>query len=203
MCLRHPFFRRGKELRAEDLNAAFAALHVRAEATLRHSGEAIELRPQRFFDVRYVGQAHEVTVPVECGGATVDERDLDRAITRFHDLHEALYAFKNPEQEVEILNLGYDLVGVRSRPNGTERGGWDACGASRAQKGERTTYFEVEGSFRALETSIYAGAELRPGDLIRGPAVIEEPFTTIVVCPGHQALLNEHSVYVIERLRPK
>jgi N-methylhydantoinase A len=53
------------------------------------------------------------------------------------------------------------------------------------------------GDSAAIETPVYDGTRLGAGDVVDGPAVIEEPTTTIVVQPGWQARLDASSCYVI------
>jgi N-methylhydantoinase A len=51
-----------------------------------------------------------------------------------------------------------------------------------------------------VDTNVYDGNRLTAGNVIDGPAVIEEKATSIVIFPGQQATLNEHLTYVIEVL---
>ena len=64
-------------------------------------------------DMRYVGQTHEVTVPIRSRTRRVTELNIATTIQDFHNLHEQLYSFKRPDQPVEILSLRSDLIGVR------------------------------------------------------------------------------------------
>lgn len=48
-----------------------------------------------------------------------------------------------------------------------------------------------------METAIYNGSLIRPGYVIKGPAVVEEPETTIVLRPGQEIELNPYQTYVI------
>jgi N-methylhydantoinase A len=57
-------------------------------------------------------------------------------------------------------------------------------------------YFETHGDY--VDTPVYDGALVQPGNLIPGPAIVEEPDTTIVVYPGQEAMLDHYQTYVIE-----
>ena len=50
----------------------------------------------------------------------------------------------------------------------------------------------------ALDAPIYHGDALRPGAHIAGPAIIEEPTTTLVVYPGMAARLSTANNYLLE-----
>jgi N-methylhydantoinase A len=197
--LTHPFFARGAQLEVAALNEIWNGLRKQAAVTLRHSAHSLrETRDFRFIDARYLGQAHEVTVPVESANRSLGGDELAAAVERFHDLHEALYAFKNPDQEIEVLNLRYDLVGVRAKPEAPVLSLEDSVDPAAAYETSRPVHYEVDGRFRPLETPVFAGPRLRPGNVVTGPAVIHEPYTTVVVCPGQRARLNEHLVYEVE-----
>ena len=49
------------------------------------------------------------------------------------------------------------------------------------------------------ETDIFSGSDLGPGHVIRGPAIVEESFTTIVVYPGWDAVVDDAGDYVLTR----
>ena len=51
-----------------------------------------------------------------------------------------------------------------------------------------------------VATDIYDGDQITAGNVIEGPAVIEEKATSIIIFPGQRALLNEYLTYVIEVL---
>ena len=93
-------------------------------------------------------------------------------------------------------------VGVRLELVGVREGGHLSSEAfgdedpSPALSGRRPVYFEEEGGF--VETPVYDGGLIQPGQLVSGPAVIEEPDTTIVVYPGQEAMSDHYRTYVIE-----
>jgi N-methylhydantoinase A len=196
--LTHAYYARAGDASADRLEEIFSGLYARAEASVRRSRPNLErLHGQPFVDARYIGQTHEVTVPIERNGGSLGEEQLREAVARFHELHEQLYSFKNPDQEIELMNLRYDLVGVRPKLPGDGAGTRQERGAP-GPRGSRTAFFELDGGFRGVETPVYDGNELEPGHLVEGPCIVEEPYTTIVVCPGQRALLNEQLVYELE-----
>src|SRR5581483_10436484 len=192
----HSFIGRSTDVDLENLNRFFVRMEEEAEALLGARSRVVETVTQRSIDMRYVGQTHEVTVPIRSRTKRVTELNLATTIQDFHALHEQLYSFKRPDQPVELLSLRSDLIGVhdaarfRSIPFESE----DASGAL---KGTRRVHFEGEGF---VETRVYDGRRARPGNLIAGPAIVEEPETTIVIYPGQEAMLDHYETYVIEIL---
>ncbi len=64
-----------------------------------------------------------------------------------------------------------------------------------AKKGERAMIFSGDGE--AVTAPVYDGAKLGAGDVIAGPAVIEEETTTVLIEPGWQARLHESASYLL------
>jgi N-methylhydantoinase A len=156
--------------------------------------DVVRIDVHRFVDLRYIRQVHEVTIEIPYGNRALTMEDLGRIFSIFHDRHEALYAFKRPNFPVEIINLRLDLVGVRKpieleriTPNGGEPG--------TAFKGKRPVYFEELKEY--VDTMIYDGSRIRPGYVITGPAIVEEPETTIVIHSGQEMELDPNQTYVI------
>ena len=65
--------------------------------------------------------------------------------------------------------------------------------ASAALVGRRPVYFD--GKFE--ETAVYDGLKLQNGNLVAGPAIIEQPTTTIVVTPDHDLVCSEYGDYLM------
>lgn len=178
------------------LNHIFEEIESEPEALLSSAEGVVEIRTERAVDMRYVGQTHEVTVPIRSRTKRVSELTLKKTVQDFHDLHAQLYSFKRPDQPVEILSIRSDIVGTRdtmkyrSLPFGSED-------SRAALKGTRAANFEGLGY---LDVPIYDGTKVMPGNTIAGPSIIEEPATTIVIYPGQEAVLDHYQTYVIESL---
>jgi N-methylhydantoinase A len=71
--------------------------------------------------------------------------------------------------------------------------------ASAARSGQRDAYWAALGGF--AEAAVFDEAGLRPGNVIQGPALIESPFTTIVITPDRQYRIDEHGLGSIEPAR--
>jgi N-methylhydantoinase A len=160
--------------------------------------EVVRIDVHRFVDLRYIRQVHEVTIEIPSGNQELSAEDLTRIFNNFHDRHEALYAFKRPDFPVEIINLRLDLVGVRS-PIELEKIGANGAARGTALKGERDVYFEEVRDYVA--TAVYDGSLIRPGYVIKGPAIVEEPETTVVLRPGQEIELSPYQTYVIRSAR--
>ena len=180
-------------LDADAVIATYAALERRAAEALDAEGfDRPSHRYLRTADLRYYGQAFEVRVPVadgplrKAGGADRSEPGFqDAAVAAFHDAHEQLYGYcfrDRPEQQVEWVNLRVTGVGPIRRPELAEVSTGDGS-PERARTGTRPVCFDG----RYVDTPIYWRPDLRAGDALAGPAVIEEYGSTVPLHPGFAA----------------
>jgi len=185
------------ELDSVDLNkmtALYNEMIERAESRLPRNS-SLSTETERYADLRYAGEVHEVTVPIRGRTRRITEQNVRATIKDFHNLHDQLYAYRDPNCKVEVLNLRVDLVGRMSKPRLSDLA-YSGEDASHAVKGTRPVFFGENGSF--VDTVVYEGEALKYGNVMMGPCIIEEPWTTIVVHPGQEAMLDKYSNYIID-----
>lgn len=148
----------------------------------------------RFLDMRYVGQHHEVTVeiPKDC---IIDEYHLEEIAEAFHQAHNRLYTYSTPEIPVEIINLRVTAVGHVDKTGIYEKPS-ESTDPSEAYKNSRKIYFEEYKGF--VDTPTFDRTKLKPGNVIEGPAVIEERITTTIVHPCWKARIDGFENVVME-----
>lgn len=176
-----------------ELSELFLRVQQEAERMLP---PAETTRLERYLDMRYEGQVHEVIVPLQSRTQKISAVTLSRAVQDFHDLHEQLYAHKRPNEPVQVVSIRLELTGMRGMRGLATPSKFESGDAGHAKVGTRQAYFERLGGF--VETQIYDGKLIKPGNVITGPAVIHEPGTTIVVGAGQEAMLDQYETYVIE-----
>ncbi|MDF1601773.1 hydantoinase/oxoprolinase family protein [Mesorhizobium sp. YIM 152430] len=176
------------------VNTLFRDLEAEGQAHLKADGFGDDqIRIKRSLDMRYVGQVHECTVEVdnfEIGAETVE-----RLKDAFHRRHEQLYTYAEPNNTVEIVNIESTLYGLVAKPGdkALAKGG----NVDTSLKGTRQAIFSADGKRRRVP--VHDGARLGAGDVVTGPAIIEETTTTIVIEPGWRAELHESESYVVTR----
>ncbi len=141
---------------------------------------------QRSADVRYQGQSYEITIPVGQSGH-LTPADVARLIADFHLWHERIYAYGDPTEAVEVVNLRLAAIGPVP-PLDLEREGPEAPPAPEA-KGRRQVYF-LAGGF--AEAKVYERDNLVPGQTLPGPCLIEEATSTTVIPPGREATVDRY-----------
>ncbi|MET0765856.1 MAG: hydantoinase/oxoprolinase family protein, partial [Blastococcus sp.] len=141
-------------------------LEGQAQTALDTEGfERGEQRMQRTADLRYVGQAFEVRVPVPDG--QLDAEGSETVAQAFHAAHRQLYGYDfatDPRQAVEWVNLRVSGIGPIRRPDMVELPAKDG-GTDRAVTGSRRVFFDTW-----VDTPTYNRLDLAPGDVVTGPA---------------------------------
>jgi len=172
----------------EILADCLAALEDSLMERVRGQGyerEAVSV--DRAVDVRYEGQAYELTVPVPEG--PVDDPTLEAVIGGFHDAHEQRYGHAVRSEPVEFITLRANAT-VPTPPLYDDPESAD----SDVINGRREVFFPDDG-FR--ETTLYDRLALQPGTEIAGPAILEEAGSTSIVPPEATARITDDGNVVI------
>jgi N-methylhydantoinase A len=171
------------------VEVSYAELAAQARDALAAQGFGpAEQRLIRTADLRYFGQAFEVRVPVEAGPFSPGQAAA--ASEAFHAAHHALYGYDfrgNPRQQVEWVNLRVTGIGPIQRPDLAALPPGDST-ADRALTGRRSVVFKRAA--QAVDAAIYWRPALAAGDVVPGPAVIEEYGATLPVHPGYLARVD-------------
>lgn len=176
------------------IDELFAQIEAQGLAHLASDGfGGADTRVKRSLDMRYVGQVHECTVEIDT--FKVDAGSIGRIIEAFHRRHEQLYTYSEPHSVVEVVNIESTVYGLVDKPGRMTIAA--GTGAGTALKAHRDAVFSADGA--RVRTPIYDGGRLGAGDVVAGPAVIEEVTTTIVVEPGWTARLDASGSYLISK----
>ncbi|NMG39614.1 hydantoinase/oxoprolinase family protein [Chelativorans sp. ZYF759] len=173
-----------KEGAAKGIEALFAETEEQALAQFAAEDvSASKVKFLRYGKFRYQNQEHTTEVLLDEGEIT-DAR-LSAIETSFHDTYEREYTYRldAPVEMVGIHLVASAEVGkltVKERqPTGSP--------ASAALKGERSVDYALEGVHTA---DIYDGTKLEPGMEFDGPAIVEDPGTTVVIHPGNKVRID-------------
>ncbi|HET9050178.1 MAG TPA: hydantoinase/oxoprolinase family protein, partial [Candidatus Dormibacteraeota bacterium] len=194
------FVQRHDRLDCAAVNAHLARLEALARAALAAEGFADhEMRVGRSADLRYFGQAWEV--PVELPSGEIDERSAAVAAERFHDAHQQRYnySYRHADggagrQTIEWVNLRVTGIGPIARPKLRELPPGDGRPA-RALTARRTVIF----GGAPHECAVYTRERIAPGDVARGPAIVEEYGATTVVYPGQRIEADRFGNLILTR----
>ncbi len=143
-------------------------------------------------DLRYEAQLNEIEIslPLTNGAFTINE--LPRLQQAFDDKHDALYGYNLPGTSLEIVCLRVKAEGLTEKPRFKELP-YMGEDASPAAKGQRKIFYE-EGF---ITVPIYDGTGMGHGNRISGPAIIEEPTTTVFITPDFQLTCDKYGNYLV------
>jgi N-methylhydantoinase A len=120
--------------------------------------------------------------------------DLSRIAAAFEKTYETLYGRTGPEVPLEVIN--WRVVASGPRPQLNLRLAADDGKGGEARKGTRRAYFpECEGY---VDTTVYDRYALRPGTAFKGPAIVEERESTLIVGAQGRARVDERLNVVVE-----
>jgi len=179
------------------INEIWAELENHALAQVLEEGFDREKIAVRYMaQVRYGRQLHDliVTSPVSRIQSGTDWDALIAAFERDYSEKFSTVA-KYPEAGYEILDLGFVCSAFISKPYIRRYPGRSEKPPDKSVKGSRPAFFY--GDY--YESTVYESKELEPGNIIKGPAIIEDPTTTFVVPPDTYLEIDEYATYWLKR----
>lgn len=154
------------------------------EALILEGGSIDHAIVQKSCDMRYVGQAYEINVPFPEHSGSLDARTMKDLCASFHLHHRKRFGHSAEEEPVELVC--FRVLGILLVKNIEFLPKKETVGSS--LKGHRRAYFGRDKGF--TECPIYEREYLNSGNRIEGPAIIEDPITTIVISPGQHAEMD-------------
>lgn len=186
-----------REDTSEALRSAIAALVT--EAGEWFDAERIQLEDRSLelvLDLRYAGQNYELSIEVPT--ATEQPTWLGEVTQRFHAAHTTRYGYANPEAGVEVATVRVGAIGAVPAASFPELPVEEAD-SSHAVIASREIYLPEFGETR--QCPIYERDALRPGNVVEGPAVIEQYDTTSFILPGEVARMDRYRLILTEQTR--
>lgn len=184
-------------LNMEILAEQMTSLANRGMNLLDNAGVAFESTEAIFeLDMSYLGQTHTVDVllPVKLVNSGVDI-NYDLVKSAFESRYRAIYGKPLDNIAIRVLNLRVSTLGKRPKFDLKLLAPVDGCKLSAAASGVRNVWFD--GAWH--ETEIYQRLPIAIGEVIAGPAILEQPDTTILIEPDLQATVDEFGNLVITR----
>lgn len=153
------------------------------------AGTAIHVRYA--FDGRYRGQSHELTLPLG------DEDEILDAAEAFDEAHRHAFGYEDPRGDLEVVNLRATAVGRVAAPPPPLAPEGAVRPDRAARRGNRRAVLLGEAS----EPDVWDRRGLRSPNELEGPAIVEDPATTILLPRGCRARVDRWGNLVVE-VRP-
>lgn len=177
----------------EAVNTQFARLEQDAYADASAEGfERSAVRLRRQVEMRYLHQGYQLPVDCPVPFSKADKAPLKRA---FDALHRQTYGQCAEGEDAEIVTyrvqaeIAVPRLEIAAQPSGDGR-------AKRALKEERPLYDLTRNEFAPAK--VYDRDRLRPGDRLRGPAIIDQFDATTVVLAGQTLVVDRFGTLVID-----
>ena len=147
-------------------------------------------------DLRYVGQSYELAVPI----ATATIQGWQALASSFHEAHRQRFGHADERAPIEVVTLGATGWGRVDPPRLAQLEAGDRSPEA-AQVGTRAVYYETDAislGGRWHDAPVYQRARLRAGNIVYGPAVIDEVSATTVLYPGDVARVHFTGTLFVE-----
>ncbi|MFC1655183.1 hypothetical protein ACFL2F_05190 [Myxococcota bacterium] len=183
------FLRRG----LVELENVFLDLEAEGKRTLKKSGAVEDITFERSVDVRFVGQGSETNLKVpESDFSQVAPRTIRE---RFDQIYEKLYGRTYPDTPVEFINFKV-RARLPERLLHLQKLKKKKGHLKSAVKGKRPAYSALAGDF--IPHTVYDRYKLFAGAKFKGPAIVEERESTVVVGEDASASVDEYGFLWID-----
>lgn len=187
-----------KHLDAVDagLEPQLTALAKKGEAWLAQQQQAHVGAVHHTFSInaRYVGQTLEIRVPIEEAWLKTPGQFQQEVRARFDALYLRQYNHNSPDKPIELTQLAIQLRGETPKPTLAPPSTTTTVATA------TTRHIVLNGA--ALEAQVFQRNQLASGQTFNGPAVVDQPDTTILVLPGWQGRVAADQSLILERSEP-
>ena len=178
----------------QEADALLGEMEAEGQALLEKSGALPEqISHRREADIRYVGQGHQIQVPLPVGQLSSDS--VSTIINSFEEVYRRLYERLSQSVPVEIIN--WRVTSSSPAPRVRLQGVRDEQTiAQTARKGSRKAYFPELGGYH--DVPVYNRYGLLPGASFTGPAIVEERESTVIVGLDCRFRIDEQRNLIVE-----
>jgi len=188
-----PFIVATEKVEVERVEMLFDQLCDEAKRRLLKDGVLIDdIELLRFVDMRYQGQAYELTVPCDgrLAGPGIDSDEALRGlVTRFNRLHERVYGHHADDEPTQFVGLRVEGIGR------VPRGVFGVKGSRAAEARRRDVYMKGSGFIPAV---VLQREALGTGTFLEGPVIVEQLDSTAWIPPGDSARVDETGSILVE-----
>jgi N-methylhydantoinase A len=175
------------------VNDALTGLERQMQGLFDRLDTPPERRHMQFFvEARYPYQVWELEVPL--ARSRFDSgNDVQAMVEAFHVVHDRVFAVSEPDQYIECIYWKGRATASLPKP---------ALHESARETGTRKSAVTAPAWFgggEPIPTPRHPGYQLRAGQKIRGPAIVEEPTTTVVIYPGWTATITAGGDYAMNK----
>ena len=182
---------RTNQLDVARVDERFISLTEEALQELRTEGFTGTPLVVRSISMRYMGQNYEQDVPVPAGPIT--DTTIADVCDRFHQQHNSFYGYSIPGEIMELIHFNVSVIGE------TTKAALPLLDSPSTSDPDARTVREVYfGEKGYVECPVYRREDLFADAAIRGPAIIEDEDSTVVVPEGGRLTVSDRGLLIIE-----
>ncbi|WP_067934683.1 hydantoinase/oxoprolinase family protein [Alicyclobacillus kakegawensis] len=180
------------EISTEELRGEFLRLAEQAKTWLeqQHGSHVQSMELVYSLDARYKGQAYDIELQLD--PKWLEEPTHAKIMERFHDVYRKQYGHYNAGGTVEVINLRVRIIGNTHKPPLST-----VSPATASPRPSASRQILFRGKTYAAE--VYPRSGLRAGHHFRGPAIVEQSDTTVLILPGWEARVDTYGNLLITR----
>jgi acetone carboxylase beta subunit len=154
----------------------------------------ITFKPNAF--VRYNGQLEDIKVNMPISRIN-SPADMDKFVQAFEEEYVSIFTgtAKYSEAGILCMAVGLEAIVEKTKPMLIKYPLSSAQPSAKAKQGTRQCYFET----KFYETDIYNFADIEAGNVIKGPAIMENIDTNYVIPPEWRAEIDEYRTIWLKR----
>lgn len=177
----------------DDLESRWSDLEQLGRAEIGAEGvNADDILLERSADVRYVGEGHEVLVPIPNG--LIGDAAISHLWSNFHRVHDETFGFHyEGRQDVEVVSLRIQAIGRVHRPNVKAH---ESASGEALAVATRDVYWRGKGW---VACPIFNRADLASGFTMAGPGIVEEYGSTLVVPETWDLRVDKYGNLILEK----
>ncbi|KAB7708270.1 hydantoinase/oxoprolinase family protein [Bacillus aerolatus] len=180
----------------DKVNLILKDLEEEARTFLNRVGIPMERQVLEFSaEARYPFQNNELTVPLK-GNVFINDDDITKFAKDFHNQHDETLGSKSEKEAIEIAMWKVKAKGIMPDIKLQEQNLFHEEPETLAIKPSRQAFFKECGGM--IEVPVYNEELLRAGNIINGPAIIEQPTTNIVITPDCKATISRYGNVKVE-----
>jgi len=175
-----------------EVAALFGEMEEAARREMREEGADVsDIRFQYGLYARYIGQLESFDTPLACSGAAATA-DCDALIAAFESMYTQIYpeGARFPDVGYAISELYLKAVVPKAMPRVPRHTLSGVKPPDSAYVHSRRVYHRA----RPHDFAVWQMGELKPGNVIAGPAIVRDPMTTLVVPPEKRIRLDEYMI---------
>ena len=181
------------QMKEKEVHKIFRAMEREGRREFGRRARGSKIGFEYSVDMRYAGQGHDIRVNLKGPLSAIKRRKI---IDQFNIAYEQTYSYLGDEANIQLVNLRVVACLGTDKPRIPPLKETRSL-LRQATKGKRRAYFTERKRF--LMTPVYDGHHLRPGNRLKGPAIIELATTTAVLRPGQSLRVDRYGNFIAAR----